>query len=381
MTGEDALRRTTLQQHLRGAAVITGLWTLVGLLFAGRNLMVARLAPDHPVSLADFVATMTGWWIWVFLTPIVLFLARRFPLERRRWRRSLPGLAAGFCVVVVLDVLLAHIVWSMLELPYARGGLTPEYLARVFVPTFTLDLFIYAAIVAAVHARDSQREVRERERRAALLEVQLVQAQLRALKMQLHPHFLFNTLHAIHALMEEDVRKASRMLTLLSELLRAALDDPDAQAVPLRQELAFVERYLEIHRIRFGDRLEVALDVDPDVLDALVPHLMLQPLVENALVHGAAPNGRRSRVTVRAWRRGDALSVAVMDNGPGMAAIPPKRGRTGIGLTNTEQRLRKIYGDAYQMRHDEAPGGGLALTLTLPFYTPADRVDTVSSAA
>jgi two-component system, LytTR family, sensor kinase len=190
---------------------------------------------------------------------------------------------------------------------------------------------------------------------------------LQALQRQLHPHFLFNTLNGISALMHRDVQAADRMLVRLSDLLRMALDRRSAQEVPLTNDLEFLAKYLEIEQARFGDRLAVRFDIDPETLDALVPNLLLQPLVENSVRHAVAARSEGGFVEVVARRAGDVLELKVRDNGPGLpkerTSSPPR----GVGLTNTRSRLEHLYGASQRLQFSETPGGGLTVTVVVPF--------------
>jgi LytS/YehU family sensor histidine kinase len=240
---------------------------------------------------------------------------------------------------------------------------------RPFLPAVltqsNTNLFSYAVVAVAFYALNYYRAYRERSLATARLEAQLARTQLDALRARLHPHFLFNTLNAIAALIHQDVEAADRMLARLSELLRTAIASGGAHEVPLADEVAFTERYLEIERIRFSDRLEVRLDVTADAYAAAVPQLLLQPLVENAVRHGIAPRAGRGRIDVSAYRdRGD-LVLTVRDNGVG------SRGRLhdGTGLGVTRERLRQMYGNAARIRSGDLPDGGFEVHIVLPYRT------------
>ncbi len=208
-------------------------------------------------------------------------------------------------------------------------------------------------------------KLRERELTASRLESQAAQAHLQMLKMQLHPHFLFNTLNAVSALMHRDVDAADRMISQLSELLRAALEKDDRHESRLASELDLLHRYLAIEQIRFRDRLKVEIDVEPACLEAQVPRLILQPLVENAIRHGIAMRSAAGRLTIRARRRDRRLALTVADDGPG---VPPNRPlRPGVGLANTRARLEQLYGDAYSLELVNADEGGFEVRLEVPF--------------
>ncbi len=351
-------------------------WTVIGLVFTLRNVIISGFE-GRPVTIESIIQTMFGWWTWILLTPFVgVYLAQRWPFERATWLRVLPIHIAGCLVVVAVDILLFEL---MLQVVGARHPFMSVFW-RALIPTFTFDLFIYAAIVAAAHAYASNRKYRERAVRAAQLEAELSRVQLATLKMQLQPHFLFNTLHAVSAMVEERPEEARRMLALLSELLRITLDHASENEVILEREIAYIERYLEIHRIRFRDRLDARVEVEPDVLDACVPTLITQPIVENAIKHGT-PSSGLSRITIRARREGDELCIDVIDNGPGMA---PKRGRgkrQGIGLDATRQRLRHLYGDRFAFEYHQATDeGGLHVELRIPYYRSGEALTLAETA-
>jgi LytS/YehU family sensor histidine kinase len=240
------------------------------------------------------------------------------------------------------------------------------------------DLIVYFAVLAAGIARDYFLRFRTRheeavhlQSQAAQLQAQLAEARLSALRTQLNPHFLFNTLHAVSTLVERDPRGVRRMIARLSELLRYTLDGADEQEVPLERELTFLERYLEIMQIRFQGRLEVDTRVEPDVLDALVPTLVLQPLVENAVKHGVSKVEGAGRIAIHARRDGERVLLSVRDNGPGLPSdgAPDEE---GVGLRNTRARLAELYGPAQSLTLRAADGGGLVAEVALPYHTRAD---------
>jgi LytS/YehU family sensor histidine kinase len=224
---------------------------------------------------------------------------------------------------------------------------------------------IYWIVVSLVHTLSFYRRSEERERKALELEARLADAKLQALRMQLHPHFLFNTLNAIATLVHKDARAADEMITNLGELLRATLDTSE-QEIPLRQELDFLNRYLEIQTVRFGERLRVAKEIDAAALDALVPTLILQPLVENAIRHGIEPNPAAGMVTIRArLNEGGALHLTVRDSGGGPK--PPTKPQEGIGLANTRGRLQELYGHRARLMLNTEADGGFAVEVEVPF--------------
>ena len=224
----------------------------------------------------------------------------------------------------------------------------------------------YWAVVAFINARDYHRESQERELTAAQLQTQLAEAQLEALQRQLHPHFLFNTLNTIATLMHRDVHAADEMLVQLSDLLRLTLDRIGTQQVPLNDEVDFLRKYLEIEQRRFGDRLQFIIDVDPHVLDAPVPNLILQPLVENALRHGIGPKVAGGNVDVTARQEGSNLVMTVRDNGVGLSPDKLNAFHSGVGLSNTRSRLENLYGDRHRFEFQTPTNGGLLVTIVIP---------------
>ncbi len=355
---DEAARR---RQVWKWALIAAG-WALFGLFFASQSIAV-RAYDGFPLRVGE---TVTAWLLcaalWLALTPLVLWLARRFPLERGRWHRNLP---AHFLACVLVSLLqLAAYSWIA-----SRLGQRPFFQSfrGLFVSNLHFDLLTYWAIVGLSHALDYYRKYRERELRASLLETQLARAELDALRMQLHPHFLFNTLNSISVLMAEDVRAAQRMLARLSDLLRASLESAGAHEVALDDELKFLESYLEIEQTRFQDRLTVRMEIDPAARAARVPNLILQPLVENAIRHGIAPRARAGTVEVRAERHNGVVQLTVADDGPGLGLARAEDLMKGIGLSNTRSRLRQLYGAAHRFELRERGGGGLEVSIEIPF--------------
>ncbi len=232
--------------------------------------------------------------------------------------------------------------------------------ARIHVP-------VYWVIVCLAHAVAYHRRGEERQRRAAALEASLSQARLQALQAQLQPHFLFNTLNAIATLVHKDPRAADEMITNLSELLRLALDGSAQQEVSLRRELELLDRYLEIQQVRFGARLKVERELDAAALDARVPTLILQPLVENAIKHGIEPRADTGVVGITARREGSVLRLVVRDTGGGLAAPRQPRDREGIGLANTRARIEALYGSAGRVTLRNGAEGGFSVEMEMPF--------------
>jgi LytS/YehU family sensor histidine kinase len=243
------------------------------------------------------------------------------------------------------------------------------YFQELFFLNFDWEMMTYWAIIGLSHALDFHRESQDRELTAAELRTRLAEANLQALQRQLHPHFLFNTLNTISALMHRDTEAADSMLERLSDLLRLTLDRVGTQHVSLKDELDFLRKYLEIEKTRFGERLQVHIEVELDTLDAAVPNLVLQPLVENALRHGIGPKIGGGRVDICARHEGGDLWLEVRDNGVGLSEDAFHK---GVGLTNTRSRLQHLYGDRHRFECHTPPGGGLLVTVVIPFTFETD---------
>jgi len=309
-------------------------------------------------------------WLWAVLTPLVFWISSRSSAAMARVARIALLVIAGLVIAAFVDFSL-DLFRELMFAPRRRSGAIVPF--RGFARFGMLNqLMIYGAVLAAGLAREFfLREQRRRseavllEARASQLEAQLAHARLDALRMQLNPHFLFNTLHAVSALVERDPGGVRKMIARLSELLRHTLDSRGADEVPLREELAFLQRYLDIMAVRFQGRLRVTTSVGDDTLEARIPNLILQPLVENALEHGVSRASGEAEIEIRARRDGEQLVVGVHDRGPGLDA--DATGLGGVGLTNTRERLLALYGDAASVTMRTEPEGGAAAEIRLPW--------------
>lgn len=318
----------------------------------------------YPNLLAVNLATWCG---WAGIAVVVFALGRRFPFERGRWGRALAIHLPVSLVVTTAHLALVVAVRVVLQ---TWWGLQPAYwpsFQEAFFRTVDTAVPVYWALLGLQHAADFHRRVRAREVTAARLETQLAEARLAGLQRQLHPHFLFNTLHAISALVHRDPDRADAMIERLSDMLRVTLSAVGVQEVPLRQELDFLQAYLDIEQIHFGDRLRVDLDVAADAFDALVPNLLLQPLAENALRHGLAPLPAGGTLRIAARRDGEALLVTVSDDGRGWPAAGSAAAGHGIGLANTRARLAALHRGAATCLAGTEPTGGTTVTVRLPY--------------
>ena len=348
-------------------ATMVVIWTAFGLAAAAQHNINYSLnrAVDLPF-ITSLILFMPIALYWGLATPLIQRLGRRFPLEPDRWLRSLPAHALAATVLIsVLTGWHAALTPAVLPGPVPRTVL--ERASQLWIGWMFWDGILYSAILAVSELVDRQRRLRHQELNAAHLETQLAQAELQALRMQLQPHFLFNALHTIGALVRTGDRdNALRVVTGLGELLRRVLDSGKSHEVRLDEELAFIKSYLAIEHVRFCDRLSVDIDAPPAVLDALVPHLILQPLVENAIRHGIAPYARPGRVLIAAWRENGTLRLMVRDDGPGQSRAEPS---SGIGLANTRARLERLYGRGGELTFESVAGLGHEARVALPWRT------------
>lgn len=340
--------------------MVLAAFTLLGLFYASRTYLLYNSYPDNSITWKEaMLPALADWYLWALFFPLLAWLAIRFPIERGVLGRRVATHLAGGALVAVARVLLdVGVVRPLLDLRSVP-------MDRAMWTSFHPNLLTYAALVGLVHAVLFYERSRDRELRSSQLEARLAEAQLRALRSQLHPHFLFNTLHAIGTLMHRDVEAAERMLARLGDLLRVVIEQAPGDEVPLEQEIEFLERYLEIERIRFADRLEFRLAAPTETLDLAVPHLLLQPLVENAIRHGIAPRAGRGRVEVIVTRRENRLEIVVRDDGRGLAPAMAEQ-RTGVGIANARARLAQLYGEDQLLELREPPTGGVEVFVSLP---------------
>ena len=326
---------------ISGASKLVGAWCAVVLFTASQYSLIYTTTSGDPHWAGALRVSALQWLPWLVVGPCVIVLAQRFPLRGGQWPRHL-------AVHLVATVLAAALV-------------TQSY-GAAFVRNIHTVAIVYWLLVAGTHLADSLR-------RGSHLEAQLADARLAALQAQLHPHFLFNTLHAVSSLIHEDPDAAEDMLTALSDLLRTTLGRGTQREVPLRDEMDFLERYLEIQKMRLGDRLQVTLDIAPDVADILVPSFAIQPLVENAIRYAIAPRRDGGHLEIRAQRVDARLRLTIADDGPGVNASSPDGGGWGIGLENTRERLTQLYGNDCTFTITDRPTGGAAVTIDILAHT------------
>jgi LytS/YehU family sensor histidine kinase len=305
----------------------------------------------QPLAWTRPLAIWLAWaYLWALLTPAILRLTARYPFRRRHVLRALLVHACASVIAVIINLALFAAVAPLVGAVSYAGSWGATFV-RLLGTAFFLDLPAYWLLVIVAETI-----------RLSKLEAQLAEARLLALKAQLQPHFLFNALNTVSVLMREDVDAADDVLVRLSALLRKTLDSSAAHEVPLREEIALLEAYLEIERARFADRLTYRLDVDADALDARVPPLILQPLVENAIRHGIARRVAPGHIEIAAARRNGKVHMSVRDDGPGMSS----GARDGVGLSNTRARLEQLYGASHSFEISNAEGGGALVSLVIP---------------
>ncbi|MEQ1834596.1 MAG: histidine kinase [Candidatus Eisenbacteria bacterium] len=311
------------------------------------------------------IRTLPSWVMLAVLLPVVLWVSERVRIARSTWPLALPLHTAAGVAFVFVHIGLSCALGTVLR--HSPEHSLEQAFRSMFAGYAVVGFFTYACLVAAHHAFRAQAEAYEREAASRELQAGLTRAQLQALRSQLDPHFLFNALNSISVMALQGERETVvRLIAGLGDVLRMSLDGDGAPEVPLRAELELLERYLELERVRFGDRLTVERHIEPGLGDALVPSLVLQPLVENAIRHGIAPRRGPGRVLVQVRRAGTQLQLEVRDDGIGFS---PERSREGIGLANTRERLRQLYGAAQSMVLGRAPEGGAAVTVSIPHHT------------
>ncbi len=344
------------------------LWTAVGALFAAQATISYSYAGTRTVpAWRILVFSLADWYVWAALAPAIFWLARRFSFTRRPWISAMVHVPASALFVVarmMIRLLIGMLIPSLRANPQ---GLTAS---------LGLHVFAYWAILAVGVAFAYQRMYREEQLSASALKAQLARAELGLLKMQLQPHFLFNTLNAISEQVHTDPGAAERMITQLSELLRHTIRSASAHEVTLREEVELLERYLSIQRVRFGSRLDARIDIEPAATEALVPNLVLQPLVENAIQHGLAPRASGGRVEITGRRETEGprarLVLEVRDDGMGLATarkrsmVADAEARDGVGIANTVARLQQLYGNDYAFTLNPREEGGSVASISLP---------------
>ena len=358
------------KSRIKWAVAIIAVWAVLGLIYAGPIYMEVRAEGMGHAGWRILLWGILTWLAWAPLTPAIVWLARRFSLLDGAWKKHLLVHLPAFIFISIAHSAAATLITLSLD-PFDSMGESPKtfwprFLSRV-QGSFGSDLLVYGAVIGICYAFDYYRKYREREFLATRLEAQLAQAQLDSLRMQLHPHFLFNTLNSIVGLVRDNKNQAAvSMLVGLSDLLRHTLEHSSRQEVELREEINFIKLYLSIQEMRFSDRLRLEFDIDPATAKALVPNLILQPLTENALRHGIARSAEPGVVGISSAIENDNLRLLVYDNGAGLRDGWQLKGSAGIGLANTAARLQQLYDDNHQFDIRNRDGGGVEVMIVMP---------------
>jgi two-component system, LytTR family, sensor kinase len=364
-----------LKINYRRAALVFIGWTLVGIIFAGISYAAAIGENNKEFGFVSALRlNLVQFYLWAILAPFVFRFSRRFPIELRplNVRNLLLYFPALISFAGIHQILHLAVLWSISPRWRQKYPALMDCYRAYFAFGFYIDLIIALLIVIAVHALLYYQNFRAGELAQSSLKTQLAQAQLRALKMQLHPHFLFNTLHSISSLVLEDPPKANSMIARLGDFLRLTVENSEQQLVTLKEETEFLRCYLEIEQVRFGDRLTVTFELEPQTLSAQVPHLILQPVVENAIQHAIAPRASRGYINIEAKRLDSLLRVAVSDNGPGITSNAIPSAKKCVGLTNVRTRLKQIYGPESRLELTNGGTGGLTVVMEIPFQREAN---------
>jgi len=351
--------------------IIFGFWTFFSFLYANQIYFEMLHNPNmHHSWWRIAFWQLVVWYLWGCLSPLILGLGRRFPVEGRA---KLRGLAVHLLACVFFSAMhvAAATAVRMIIRPFDVWSDSNSFLIQYQAELsnfFLVDVLIYWAIFGVGYAFDYRERYRERESQAAELRAQLAQARLESLRMQLQPHFLFNTLHTIAGLVRTNEKgQAVNMISGLSDLLRHALESADEQQVALKEEVKFIELYLDIQKVRFSDRLSVQIEIAPDTLNALVPNLVLQPLVENAIRHGISCKNSSGLLAIKSYCDNGSVRLIVSDDGPGLPSDWSLEKSEGIGLANTNARLKHLYGNKYRFDLNNGKNGGATASITIPF--------------
>ena len=355
--------------------------TVIGLMSAAQNYMLDVVEKKMDFSWFQVLSfNVPLWWLWLAITPVIIALGKKYRIQRGQLVQSLTiHIAVSLLIIVVLQVISA--AWCNLHFPpYYMPVMQKVFWRLVHLEWAFVDFVAYWMLLTIFYGYEYYQHLQARELKVAQLETQLVESELRALKMQLHPHFLFNTMNALSTMILKGENKTARkMIEQFSSFLRMTLEEKGSQEVPFECELNFVQRYLEVEKVRYQHKLNIQYDVAPQSLNAQVPNLILQPIVENAIRHAIAPMESDGCLTIRALRKNGSLILQVQDNGKGMTPETLTTSGKGIGLSNTRKRLENLYGENYYFDLSNAIGGGLVVTLEIPFqeYQHTDDDQTI----
>lgn len=372
MTGEITVEETRKLKWWH-FVIGFGVWTIIGLSFASRSYY-ALVKQGVPVLWSNiFISYLIDFYLWALVSPLIFRLCRRFPIERERLvSRLLLYLGLALVFVFAVTAVSIPIYWVLGSPDLVRNPTLPIFFRHSIISPIMLheNLVVFTATVIAAHAFEYYHQSKVRKLETAELSAQLARAQLSALKMQLHPHFLFNTLNSIAALLHKDPETADRMLTRLSDFLRMTLKNSETHGVSLEKEMEFLNTYLAIEKLRFQDNLVIETDIAPETREAQVPNLILQPVVENAVRHGLARVTATGILRIKSRRQSDRVRIQIEDNGPGLRMRKSRNGNGdgGVGIANTRARLEQFYGGDFSFEISEKPDApGTVVTFDVPF--------------
>ena len=355
---------------------VFGAATLLGLFSTAQAYRLTSLTTKDPSNIEIWpllILNLAFWFIPASVSPVIFRLVERHPLDEGRLKAASVHAAAALTFTGIHAAgmfAVRAMLWGQPQLPWFTA------LQRLHLQNVDWLLMTYTTVVGVTYAMGYYHEVQARTVREANLQTRLVEQRLRTLEAELHPHFLFNTLHAISTLVHTNPDSADRMISRLSDLLRLTFDRSGAPRVSLHEELEFLQKYLEIEQTRFQDRLTVRFDIDPRTLDAEVPRLILQPIVENSIKHGVSPRSGPGLIQISSRIDQDRLWLEVRDNGVGLSGSARTQFRSGVGLANTRDRLECLYGDAHRLEFSEGDGG-----LTVRIALPVQRAPLPTEAA
>lgn len=360
------------RNNLRSGSIVLGVFTLFGLLstiqfwlFIGMH----RTPFEIPATFDSFfqigLISFSQWYLWALLTPVLQWISRTYPIRSQTLSKDIQINLILTLTIIVGKLFLDETIDYVIGFPPDRTEPFGErFIFSMLSPKSFGYFLIYWTIMAFIYSLQYNKKLREREIVSSQLEAQLAQAQLNALKAQLQPHFLFNTLNSISSLLRENVDAADDMITNLSDMLRYSLNNINVQEVSLREEIDFLQHYLDIEQIRFQDRLITEIQVEPAALDARVPSMILQPIVENSIRHGISKQSTPGKVSILANKNRTELEITVIDTGAGFEA---DCGAEGIGLSNTRERLEKLYGASFSLNFERSPEKETIVKITIPY--------------
>ncbi len=352
-------------KKIRNGLILLGIFSLLGCFSTLQFWFFLSMHGDPvPISTIIFNA-MVQWYLWALLTPVLGWITRIYPIRAASFGRDIQINLLFTCIIVLGKILVDESMdFAFFTMPDRTEPFWERFFISLISPKSFVYCLIYWSIMAVYYTLHYNKQLRDREIAASQLEAQLAQAQLDALKMQLQPHFLFNTLNSISSLIRLNVDAADDMITNLSDMLRYSLNNINIQEVTLREEMEFLHRYLDIEKIRFQDRLQTEIRVDPSVMKARIPSMLLQPIVENSIRHGISKQAAPGKVSIEAKRYDNNLEMTVMDTGAGFSE---NQNEEGIGLSNTRKRLDKMYNSSYSFHVERSPKNETIVKITIPY--------------